>query len=481
MTHSEFSTPPSTAKTPTDSKGQLVNLPSQAQGSLSQLARLQEEALQLRTPEALVEFEEQAHRLVAAASHACVAQALQAAVDSEAVQEAAAQLVQSLPRRYRLDEKRVTVNIRTSLGGIVAIKTPYYRQKGGSRRGRKPGLYPALVVLGIWDRCTPKLASDVSRAVAMLGSLEEARAHLLEMGIELDVKTIRSIAYRFAARARAAQQATAATLVDNASGRRVVVSIDGGRVRVRRKKRGRKTKKGRNRYQADWREPKLLIIYVVGEDGRPLQSWASIIDGTLRGPDALVALLELYLRQIQLNAAEKILFVADGARWIWTRLSALIARLALQPRQVLTLIDFYHAVQQLSDAAKLRCWKSGQRKRWITKHARLLRAGKLDRVIAALKELRQGRNAAKIGTHLRYFIRNRARFAYNRVRRFKLPMGSGAVESAIRRVINLRVKGPAIYWLKENVEHILLLRSFYKSRRWKCLQRFAYSAAGLQM
>ena len=251
MTHSEFSTPPSTAKTPTDSKGQLVNLPSQAQGSLSQLARLQEEALQLRTPEALVEFEEQAHRLVAAASHACVAQALQAAVDSEAVQEAAAQLVQSLPRRYRLDEKRVTVNIRTSLGGIVAIKTPYYRQKGGSRRGRKPGLYPALVVLGIWDRCTPKLASDVSRAVAMLGSLEEARAHLLEMGIELDVKTIRSIAYRFAARARAAQQATAATLVDNASGRRVVVSIDGGRVRVRRKKRGRKTKKGRNRYQAD--------------------------------------------------------------------------------------------------------------------------------------------------------------------------------------------------------------------------------------
>ena len=224
-----------------------------------------------------------------------------------------------------------------------------------------------------------------------------------------------------------------------------------------------------------------MIIYVVGEDGRPLQSWASIIDGTLRGPDALVALLELYLRQIQLNAAEKILFVADGARWIWTRLSALIARLALQPRQVLTLIDFYHAVQQLSDAAKLRCWKSGQRKRWITKHARLLRAGKLDRVIAALKELRQGRNAAKIGTHLRYFIRNRARFAYNRVRRFKLPMGSGAVESAIRRVINLRVKGPAIYWLKENVEHILLLRSFYKSRRWKCLQRFAYSAAGLQM
>ncbi len=40
------------------------------------------------------------------------------------------------------------------------------------------GLYPALVVLGIYDRCTPKLASDASRAVAMLSSLAEAQAQL---------------------------------------------------------------------------------------------------------------------------------------------------------------------------------------------------------------------------------------------------------------------------------------------------------------
>ena len=45
------------------------------------------------------------------------------------------------------------------------------------------GLYPALVVLGIYDRCTPKLASDASRAVAMLSSLAEAQAQLRSEGI----------------------------------------------------------------------------------------------------------------------------------------------------------------------------------------------------------------------------------------------------------------------------------------------------------
>ena len=44
-----------------------------------------------------------------------------------------------------------------------------------------------------------------------------------------------------------------------------------------------------------------------------------------------------------------------------------------------------------------------------------------------------------------------------------LPRGSGAVESAIRRVINLRIKGASIYWLPESVDAILLLRSFYAS------------------
>ena len=344
---------------------------------------------------------------------------------------------------------------------------------------RRPGLYPALVVLGIYDRCTPKLASDASRAVAMLSSLAEAQAQLRSDGIALDIKTLRSTAYRYAARARAAQQSAACGLLDRVTGKRVVVSLDGGRVRVRRKKRGPKTKKGRNRFHTDWKEPKLLILYVVGDDGRPSQTWAPIIDGTLRGPEAVFALLLSYARQIGLNAADKVLFIADGAPWIWRRIQRLIAALGLSPTQVLGLIDFYHAAKQLSDAVKLRRWSATQRTRWLNRTRGLLKRARVDEVITALRELCRGRTAGKIRTHLNYFLKNRHRFAYTTMVGLGLPRGSGAVESAIRRVINLRIKGASIYWLPESVDAILLLRSFYKSGRWNCLQRMAMTPVGV--
>ena len=74
---------------------------------------------------------------------------------------------------------------------------------------------------------------------------------------------------------------------------------------------------------------------------------------------------------------------------------------------------------------------------------------------------------------------NRHRFAYTTMVGLGLPRGSGAVESAIRRVINLRIKGASIYWLPESVDAILLLRSFYKSGRWNCLQRMAMTPVGV--
>jgi hypothetical protein len=56
---------------------------------------------------------------------------------------------------------------------------------------------------------------------------------------------------------------------------------------------------------------------------------------------------------------------------------------------------------------------------------------------------------------------------YAKFRRRHLPLGSGAIESAIRRVINLRMKGNSIFWEEENAEGMLLLRSLVLSRRWK--------------
>src|SRR5512135_1044616 len=60
-----------------------------------------------------------------------------------------------------------------------------------------------------------------------------------------------------------------------------------------------------------------------------------------------------------------ILFVADGARWIWNRVGALLRRLGIKPGQVNELVDFYHAVEHLGTIAALqRRWAGVERQHW---------------------------------------------------------------------------------------------------------------------
>jgi len=166
----------------------------------------------------------------------------------------------------------------------------------------------------------------------MLGSLEEAQDVLANRGVALDVKTVRLIAYRYAARARLEQQIAQTAFGDTVAGRRVVVSSDGGRLRLRETKRGPKTKKGRRRYTGAWREPKVLIIYVVDAEGKREASFAPVIDTTLKGPEAVFALLCTYLQRLGITQADQVLFVADGAPWIWKRVPQLVRIIPTTPK-----------------------------------------------------------------------------------------------------------------------------------------------------
>ena len=115
-------------------------------------------------------------------------------------------------------------------------------------------MYPMLLLWGVQDRCTAAIVSEISKLVAMLSSLEEVEQVLSDRGRPLDYKTIRTIAYRFATRARAAQRVGA--LIGERPSRAVACRLHRWRrIRIRTTKRGPKTAKGRNRYRTDWREP----------------------------------------------------------------------------------------------------------------------------------------------------------------------------------------------------------------------------------
>ena len=126
------------------------------------------------------------------------------------------------------------------------------------------------------------------------------------------------------------------------------------------------------------------------------------------GPDAIFKLMEFYLRELKITTADKILFVADGARWIWKRVGALLRRLGVEPEQVNELVDFYHAVEHLGKIAALQHrWTAAERQAWIGRQRRRLLKGQVEDVQAAIKVLGGRRPSGKaLKREREYFNRN---------------------------------------------------------------------------
>src|SRR2546423_14700194 len=465
-----------------DSTSQDTDYARHIQEALPELPQLRQTPRLVTSPDELEAMERENRQSTDRLGSLLVGHHLQQALDSAALQAEQEQLVRQWPKPLKNDG-RVKVGIRTAHGMAVSVWVTYYRRKGQRRAGKRDaGVYAGLVLLGIYDRCPRALAAEVSLLAAMLGSLDEAQAVLADRGVALDPKTVRLIAYRYAARARLEQQLDTAVFEDTVAGRRVVVSSDGGRLRLRETKRGPKTKKGRQRYTGAWREPKVLIVYVVDAEGKREASFAPVIDATLQGPDAVFALLRTYLQRLEITQADQVLFIADGAPWIWKRVPILVHTLGLAAEQVHELLDFYHAVQHLGQVAALRKdWSATARTRWRTHQRHLLLQGQVAEVIRAVRDLCRGRNSKAIRTHRQYFIKNQSRMAYAQLMALKLPIGSGVIESPVRRVVNLRLKGPSLFWCRASAEAILLLRSYYKPGRWNMLKLMPTSHRALRV
>ena len=97
------------------------------------------------------------------------------------------------------------------------------------------------------------------------------------------------------------------------AGKRVRVSLDGGRVRLRRTHRGRKTAKGRHGFSTPWREPRLLVIDLLDAQGQPDRLRVPLDEVLLGDAEAVWALLIGYVRLLGAAYADVVELIADGA------------------------------------------------------------------------------------------------------------------------------------------------------------------------
>ena len=342
-------------------------------------------------------------------------------------------------------------------------------------------MYPELGVLGIHEGKSPALVRDVGRLTALLPSYESVQHELAERGVKLNIKEVHGIG-RFAGQAamtyrrRELDRYRAGELpAGDGTGKRFGAMIDGGRTKIRttkRKQKGRgKTKTQTRRFRTDWREPKQIIVFEMDEQGRQKAGTQPILDGTFGGPDEIMEVLAMRLHQVGASTAKVVAFRSDGAPWIWERLEWVRRRLGLKAGQVSYGLDWCHAVHHVSLALAVLATDAEQ-KRVFKKLRKWLKQGAWQKVVNELLDrlLERGLDeTAPVWTEIAFVLRHgeAGHLAYATFRRRKLPIGSGAIESAIRRVINLRMKGNSLFWKEENAEGMLVLRGLVLSRRWK--------------
>ena len=206
---------------------------------------------------------------------------------------------------------------------------------------------------------------------------------------------------------------------------------------------------------------------MVDEEGKPLKNIAPVIDVSLENADFSFELLVAELKLRGASKAKELLVVTDGAQWIWKRSKELANSLGLEEEKLHCVLDFYHASERLNKVAECcKKWSKKEKQAWYQKQRKLLLKGRWPEVLKAIRDLSQGRRKAQIKEHLQYLEGMVDYMNYKEYRQQGIPCGSGATESAIRRVINLRLKGAGIFWKEEHAEKMLHLRAYLKSGRW---------------
>jgi hypothetical protein len=369
------------------------------------------------------------------------------------------------------------VKIRLSSGRRYEVISPVFlRAKPKDRRRRRYRKdvmrHFGLEYLGFHSKCSPQLIHRSVQLAALCPSFETASMVLGDLGIKMNHRLLRDLTYRVVDMTMTNRCDNVVDELWQQGGLRLLICIDGGRLRHRRRRQGRK-KKGAKRhgYSTDWMAPWLLTISCVDEKGKIRRDIPPIYDGTVRDIDGAFELLTAYLKRINIKEAAAVTFCADGGNGIWERIDPLAKSLDLSQAKVHRVLDYTHAKQNLVEIVDLIHQACGiwdyQYDPVMAQMKKLLWQGRIkdiERIICTrLHRKRQKRKALK---KLNDYFGDHEKFQYQKYQSIGIPIGSGTVESAIRRVINLRIKGPGIFWILENAEKMIFLRSQALTGRW---------------
>lgn len=359
------------------------------------------------------------------------------------------------------------VRLQTGVGTWVDYRSYY---AGIAEKGIKlETRHLSQLYWGCVKKSSPMYYGIVAQCSTICPSYEIASELLSYQGIYAKTGRIRKLSIKVGGLAAKLGLSAQLDKGENMSGMRVIVQLDGGRSRLRENKE-EYSKKGYRKYDARWREPKLLAIHVLDKDGHVAQSVRQpIYRAAVHNAKACIEDLVQTLKILKVADAAEVQFIADGASFIWKRIGKAFKKAGVAANKITYTLDYYHAVEHLKALSELLPLTKTERSGLFEEWKGWLWEGLANSIVRKFKQLiREAKLTLSedMKTALEYFKKHHDRMQYKRFKKRKLLCGSGLVESAIRRVINLRFKGPSTFWYKDNLNNMLVLRCAFLSRRW---------------
>jgi hypothetical protein len=251
---------------------------------------------------------------------------------------------------------------------------------------------------------------------------------------------------------------------------RLYGSIDAAKVRIEpRAKQGKKEE-----VEEDWRDMKIVCWYegelVPNRQRSVRQNKKAQREGTvfraknkyyscdIAEAEQFGKLLWASGCSVFADRVQELVFVCDGATWIWKLISH------YYPNAV-QIVDWYHAEERLERIAEEAFSDLGERQAWVENTTEALWHGNIECVMEACQSLSNKSALAKQA--LTYFGNHIERMRYAQFRTAGYLIGSGVVESGCKQIVSRRLKLPGAQWNLDGAILTAKARCVWLSGRWQ--------------
>lgn len=210
-----------------------------------------------------------------------------------------------------------------------------------------------------------------------------------------------------------------------------------------------------------WKEVKLGRIFkssdCIHADGKPgwisNSQYVAHLGGHKKFTEQMEKLIDSYVHR-----DVEIVFITDGAPWLrnWIQDAYPDSH---------SILDYYHACEYLHAFSREHFTDIAEGKKWVEEQKELLLDSQVQKVIENVQNLNsKTKEARKL---IEYYQTNKSRMDYKAYQKIGCGIiGSGAIESAHRKVIQKRMKQSGQRWSMEGAQNMLNLRVTMCNQQW---------------